>query len=123
MQRRSFTAGLASTALAGAWTPRAGAAEKVLRVAMTAAGIPITTGQPNQGSERIRFAGVTAYDALGAWDLSRGDIKGRLKPAWPRAGRPTPPTVPVGPSACAVASPSMTGRYSTPRPWSGTSAG
>ena len=80
MQRRSFTTGLASTALASSWTQRAGAAEKVLRVAMTAADIPTTTGQPNQGSEGIRFAGVTAYDALSAWDLSRSDIKARLKP-------------------------------------------
>ncbi|SDB74602.1 ABC-type transport system, substrate-binding protein [Belnapia rosea] len=80
MQRRIFTTGLASTAFAAALPPRAQGAEKLLRVAMTAADIPTTTGQPNQGAEGIRFAGVTAYDALSAWDLSRGDVKARLRP-------------------------------------------
>ncbi len=40
------------------------AAEKILRVAMTAADIPLTTGQASQGGEGIRFMGVTAYNAL-----------------------------------------------------------
>ncbi|MDO9713431.1 ABC transporter substrate-binding protein [Paracraurococcus lichenis] len=80
MLRRSFTAGLAASPMLAA-LPQAGqAAEKVLRVAMTAADIPTTTGQPNQGAEGIRFAGITAYDALSAWDLSRGDVKARIVP-------------------------------------------
>jgi ABC-type transport system substrate-binding protein len=45
-------------------------AEKVLRVGMTAGDIPLTTGQPNQGTEGARFMGVTVYDALVHWDLS-----------------------------------------------------
>jgi ABC-type transport system substrate-binding protein len=82
MLRRSFTSGLAAVPLLPAQTRAAGAqgAEKVLRVAMTAADIPTTTGQPNQGAEGIRFAGITAYDALTAWDLSRGDVKARIRP-------------------------------------------
>jgi peptide/nickel transport system substrate-binding protein len=80
MKRRIFTTGVASAALAAALPLRAQGAEKVLRVAMTAADIPTTTGQPNQGAEGIRFAGVTAYDALSAWDLSRGDVKAGLRP-------------------------------------------
>ena len=65
MLRRSFTTGLAAAPLFAAMPPsRMPRAEKVLRVAMTAADIPTTTGQPNQGAEGIRFAGITAYDAL-----------------------------------------------------------
>src|SRR5260221_8529378 len=47
--------------------------ETVLRVGMTAADIPATTGQPDQGAEGWRFMGVTVYDSLVAWDLSRSD--------------------------------------------------
>ena len=42
-----------------------------LRVAMTAADIPLTTGQASQGGEGVRFMGVTAYDALVNWDVAR----------------------------------------------------
>ncbi len=79
MDRRSFAKGvLASAALSA--TP-AFAAEKVFRVAMTAADIPLTTGQASQGSEGVRFMGVTAYDALINWDLSRADRPAVLRPA------------------------------------------
>jgi ABC-type transport system substrate-binding protein len=49
------------------------AQEKVLRVAMTAADIPKTTGQPDQGFEGNRFTGIPLYDALTHWDLSSVD--------------------------------------------------
>lgn len=55
-------------------------AEKVLRVAMTAADVPLTTGQPSQGGEGLRFMGVTVYDGLVNWDLSRADKAAVLKP-------------------------------------------
>lgn len=45
-------------------------AETVLRIAMTAADIPRTLGQPDQGYEGNRFTGFTMYDALTMWDLS-----------------------------------------------------
>ena len=45
-------------------------AETVLRIAMTAADIPRTLGQPDQGFEGNRFTGLTMYDALVMWDLS-----------------------------------------------------
>ncbi|WP_315838105.1 ABC transporter substrate-binding protein [Bradyrhizobium prioriisuperbiae] len=45
-------------------------AETVLRIAMTAADIPRTLGQPDQGFEGNRFTGLTMYDALTMWDLS-----------------------------------------------------
>jgi peptide/nickel transport system substrate-binding protein len=49
------------------------AQEKVLRIAMTAADIPRTLGQPDQGFEGNRFTGITMYDALTHWDLSKAD--------------------------------------------------
>ena len=45
-------------------------AETVLRIGMTAADIPRTLGQPDQGFEGNRFTGVTMYDSLTMWDLS-----------------------------------------------------
>ena len=78
MHRRHFAAGLAASALIH--PIRAQAAEKVLRIGMTAADIPTTTGQPTQGAEGIRFAGSTAYDGLTNWDLSRSDRKARIRP-------------------------------------------
>ncbi len=62
---------LALAALAGA-SP-ALAQEKVLRIAMTAADIPRTLGQPDQGFEGNRFTGIPLYDALTHWDLSKSD--------------------------------------------------
>ncbi len=47
------------------------AQEKVLRIAMTAADIPRTLGQPDQGFEGNRFTGIPIYDALTHWDLTK----------------------------------------------------
>lgn len=52
----------------------------VLRVAMTAADIPLTTGQPSQGAEGIRFMGITLYDGLTRWDLSKADQAAQVIP-------------------------------------------
>ena len=49
------------------------AQEKVLRIAMTAADIPRTLGQPDQGFEGNRFTGIPMYDSLTQWDLSKSD--------------------------------------------------
>lgn len=56
------------------------AAEKVLRVAMTAADIPINIGQPDQGFEGFRFMGYMLYDTLVLWDLSKSDESATLTP-------------------------------------------
>ena len=65
------TALVATTALT---LPTALAAqEKVLRIGMTAADIPRTLGQPDQGFEGNRFTGIPIYDALTHWELSRED--------------------------------------------------
>jgi len=56
------------------------AQEKVLRIAMTAADIPRTLGQPDQGFEGNRFTGIPMYDALTQWDLSKRDAPSLLIP-------------------------------------------
>jgi peptide/nickel transport system substrate-binding protein len=50
--------------------PATQAAEKVLRIALTAGDIPRTSGQPDQGYEGNRFTGITLYDSLTQWDLT-----------------------------------------------------
>lgn len=56
------------------------AQEKVLRIAMTAADIPRTLGQPDQGFEGNRFTGIPIYDSLTQWDLSKADAPSVLIP-------------------------------------------
>ncbi len=78
LSRRSALGGLTAAGL----LPRVAAAQSasVLRVGMTLADIPLTTGQPSQGGEGQRFIGVTLYDALINWDLSRADQAAKLQP-------------------------------------------
>jgi peptide/nickel transport system substrate-binding protein len=75
-------AGLALTAglLAAFASPPVLAQEKVLRIAMTAADIPRTLGQPDQGFEGNRFTGIPMYDALTHWDLSKADAPSVVVP-------------------------------------------
>jgi peptide/nickel transport system substrate-binding protein len=49
------------------------ASAQTVRIGMTAADIPKTVGQPDQGFEGNRFTGNTMYDGLTAWDLSSAD--------------------------------------------------
>jgi peptide/nickel transport system substrate-binding protein len=65
------TAMMAVAAMAA--LPRSGSAETIVRIGMTAADIPRTSGQPDQGFEGNRFAGFTMYDGLTLWDLSSED--------------------------------------------------
>ena len=44
--------------------PQAASAETVLRIGMTAADIPRTLGQPDQGFEGNRFTGIPLFDSL-----------------------------------------------------------
>ena len=81
IDRRAFVAGSAAVASAG---PASAQAEKVLRIAMTAADIPLTAGGPDNGFEGFRFTGYTIYDALINWDLRPSD-----KPAPLTAGLAT----------------------------------
>jgi peptide/nickel transport system substrate-binding protein len=85
VDRRSFLKAGASAAVFPAVqsagpAPARAATEKVLRLAMTLGDIPLTTGQPSQGAEGIRFIGLTLYDALFGWDLSQRDRAAKLVP-------------------------------------------
>ena len=51
-----------------------------LRVGMTAADIPLSWGQPDQGFEGFRFMGLMLYDALINWDMSSADKASGLIP-------------------------------------------
>ncbi len=55
-------------------------AEKVLRIAMTAADVPTTTGLPNNGFEGMRFLGYPIFEGLVLWDLSSADKLAGLRP-------------------------------------------
>ena len=65
MKKRDFlklsSAATAGLAFGAAAPPGAHAQSTAgtLRVAMTAADVPLTTGQPNQGAEGVRFMGIT----------------------------------------------------------------
>jgi peptide/nickel transport system substrate-binding protein len=85
MDRRSFLKTGASAALLPAVqfvgpAPAGAATEKVLRIAMTLGDIPLTTGQPSQGAEGIRFIGLALYDSMFGWDLSQRDRAAKLIP-------------------------------------------
>jgi ABC-type transport system substrate-binding protein len=72
-KKRAAIAGALLAFAATAALPRMAAAETVLRIGMTAADIPRTLGQPDQGFEGNRFTGLTMYDGLTNWDLSSAD--------------------------------------------------
>ena len=71
--RRALISTMVGSALMLGVTAGATAQEKVLRIGMTAADIPRTLGQPDQGFEGNRFTGIPMYDALTHWDLSKAD--------------------------------------------------
>ena len=72
-------AGIAALALAASLAGAA-MAEGTLRIGMTAADIPLTTGQTDQGGEGMRFMGYTVYDSLIEWDLTSADKPSMLIP-------------------------------------------
>jgi peptide/nickel transport system substrate-binding protein len=67
--------GLAATLLAGG-----AEAGGTLIVGMTAGDVPVTTGNPDQGAEGLRFVGFNLYDSLVLWDLSQGETPAEVKP-------------------------------------------
>ena len=81
MTRRALVgAGMLGLAIGLSGAAFAAPEQKVLRVAMTAADIPLTTGGPDNGFEGFRTTGYTIYDPLVAWDLSREDVPAKLVP-------------------------------------------
>src|SRR6202171_1883436 len=55
-------------------------AGETLRIAMTAADIPTTTGMPNNGFEGMRFLGYPVFEGMVLWDLSHADRLATLRP-------------------------------------------
>ncbi|MEN0076337.1 MAG: ABC transporter substrate-binding protein [Paracraurococcus sp.] len=78
MRHLHRAAGLGLAALLAAASPAL--AEKTLRIAMTAADVPTTTGMPNNGFEGMRFLGYPVFEGLVLWDLSRADRPAVLRP-------------------------------------------
>jgi ABC-type transport system substrate-binding protein len=79
MTVRSTSLALLVAALLAGSAPSA-LAQGTLRIGMTAADIPLTTGQTDQGGEGMRFMGYTVYDGLINWDLSSADKPSVLVP-------------------------------------------
>jgi ABC-type transport system substrate-binding protein len=78
------------------WDPaQAAPADGTLRVAMTAAAVPLSNGCPDQGAEGLRFMGITIYDQLVEWDLTQSDKAAPLKPGLATSWKtdPADPTV------------------------------
>jgi ABC-type transport system substrate-binding protein len=48
-------------------------AEQVLRIGMTAAAVPATTGMPTEGLEGFRFGGYPIFESLAMYDLRKTD--------------------------------------------------
>ncbi len=73
MKRRSLLAGLGMAAGLLMALPYATAAQAQgnLRIAMTVADLPTTTGMPSQGGEGMRFVGYPVFEPLVAWELRR----------------------------------------------------
>jgi ABC-type transport system substrate-binding protein len=67
-----------SAALAA--SPAAAQQPRTLRIAMTAADVPTTSGMPNNGFEGMRFLGYPIFEALVQWDLSRADRPADIRP-------------------------------------------
>jgi peptide/nickel transport system substrate-binding protein len=63
-----------------AFAGTAAAQQKTLRIAMTAADVPTTSGMPNNGFEGMRFLGYPVFEALVAWDLADPSQPAILKP-------------------------------------------
>ncbi len=80
MIRKTARRALLAAALVGTLAAPAMAQEKVLRIGMTAADIPRTLGQPDQGFEGNRFTGIPMFDALVHWNLSAADRASTIIP-------------------------------------------
>jgi len=63
---------------------------RTLRIAMTAADVPTTTGMPNNGFEGMRFLGYPIFEGLVLWDLSRTDRLAGLRPGLAESWRQDP---------------------------------
>jgi len=83
MNRRNFLASTGALATGAALLGQGGtayAATDHLRIAITAAEIPTTTGMPNNGYEGLRFTGYPTFEPLVDWDLSNPGRRPGIRP-------------------------------------------
>jgi ABC-type transport system substrate-binding protein len=80
MRKPTIRALAALAITAAAFSAPAASAESVLRIAMTAADVPSTTGMPNNGFEGMRFLGFPIFEPMIDWDLTRADVPADLRP-------------------------------------------
>jgi ABC-type transport system substrate-binding protein len=73
MRLRRFLLTACLAALPALVAAPAAQAQGTIRIGMTAADIPLTNGQPDQGFEGNRFTGIPLFDSLTMWDLSSAD--------------------------------------------------
>ena len=76
---RAASCSIAALLVAALHAPAA-LAQGTLRIGMTAADIPLTTGQADQGGEGQRFMVYTVYDSLVLWDLTSATKPSVLAP-------------------------------------------
>ncbi len=79
MTRVSVPVGVAAAILLSLAATASGVAQ-TLRIAMTAADIPTTSGIPNNGGEGYRFLGFPAFDGLVGWDFTHPNQIAGLTP-------------------------------------------
>ncbi|WP_160120453.1 ABC transporter substrate-binding protein [Rhodovarius lipocyclicus] len=89
VSRRGLLGGAAAAA-ALPWDIAQAQATGTLRVGMTASAVPLSNGVPDQGAEGHRFMGITLYDQLAMWDLSKYDKPVELRPGLATAWRVDP---------------------------------
>ncbi len=77
--RRPLAAAAMLVAACGLAAP-ATAQQKVLRIAMTAADVPTTSGMPNNGFEGMRFLGYPVFESLVLWELGSNQQLAGLRP-------------------------------------------
>jgi ABC-type transport system substrate-binding protein len=86
IDRRGLLRGTGVAAIAAGALPydlalaQPAAPNTTLRVGMTASAVPLSNGVPDQGGEGHRFMGITLYDQLVMWDLSKSDAPATLRP-------------------------------------------
>jgi len=80
MRLTLLASGLAGLLALAATSTEASAQQKTLRIAMTAADVPTTSGMPNNGFEGMRFLGYPVFEALVGWELRDASGPAALRP-------------------------------------------
>ena len=111
-------AALSAFVLAPSKTANAGG---TLRIGMTAADIPTSFGQPDNGFEGFRFMGLMLYDALINWDLTAVDGPSGLVPGLAESWAVDPNDSSKWIFKLRKEQSSMTAQNSTPTLWSSIS--